>query len=113
MGRRLRVSLVVAPAADAVVLLGDIGEREEVGERAGDVPGRRNRKRGQLALEGLLILHAALTGALRERAHALDRLKELLALELLQRVAEDGAQQADIVAERLVGVGVEVWRHAL
>ena len=95
-----------AVAADVVLVLGDVGEMREIAEGPHD----RQRLVGRQAVEGRLELApgAGLVVAMeadRGLADLLDQPEGLLALLLAHRVAEDAAEQADVVAQRLVLVG--------
>ena len=106
-GRHMR-----AVAADVVLVLGDVGEMREIAEGPHD----RERLVGRQAVEGRLELApgAGLVVAMeadRGLADVLDEPEGLLALLLAHRVAEDAAEQPDVVAQRLVlvvGLGVGV-----
>jgi hypothetical protein len=71
-----------------MVLLGDVGERQEVSERPGDRQSTLDRKVPEGALEGIEILVPPLASALRQGTNSLDCLKELLALDLTQAVPQ-------------------------
>ena len=101
-----RIALVGAAPADAVMLLGDVGEVEEVREAARD---RHSATRSaSLAARSASVSNvrrrSRRAGSLGERAHALDALEERLALLPPQRFAEQFAEQPHVVAQRLVGV---------
>ena len=96
-----------AVAADVMLVLGDVGEMGEVAERPHD-------RQGLVGAEGIehrleLAPRAGLVVAVeadRGLADLLDQRVGLLALLLAHRVAEDAAEQADVVAQRPVLVGV-------
>ena len=92
-----------AVAADVVLVLGDVGEMREIAEGAHD----RERLVGRQAVEHRLQLapRAGLVVAMeadRGLPDLLDELVGLLALLLAHRVAEDAAEQPDVVAQRPV-----------
>ena len=95
-----------------MLVLGDVGEMREIAEGAHD----RERLVGAEAVEDRLELApgAGLVVAMeadRGLADLLDERVGLLALLLAHRVAEDAAEQADVVAQRqvlLVGLGAGV-----
>src|SRR5208283_2791178 len=94
-------------AADVMLVLGDVGEMREIAERAHD----RERLVGAQAVEDRLELapRAGLVVAVEADGSLADLLDErvgLLALLLAHRVAEDAAEQADVVPQRAVLVGV-------
>ena len=99
-----------AVAANVMLVFGDVGEMREVAEGPHD----RQRLVGRQAVEGRLELApgAGLVVAMEADgglADVLDEFKGLLALLLAHRVAEDAAEQPDVVAQRLVlvvGLGV-------
>ena len=101
-----------AVAADVMLVFGDVGEMREIAEGAHD----RERLVGVEAVEDRLELapRAGLVVAVeadRGLADALDERVGLLALLLAHGVAEDAAEQADVVAQRHVLV-VVFRRHA-
>ena len=105
-----------AIAANVVLVLGDVGEMREIAVGAHD----RERLVGAEAVERRLELaaRADLVVAMeadRGLADLLDELVDLLALLLAHRVAEDAAEQADVVAQRdvLLAVIRRAMRHAL
>ena len=88
-----------------MVLLGDIGQREEVGEGAADpvgvVQGKLRQQRGQICA---CPCFTAASG-LGQSADLLDQGEEGCTFPGPEHGAEDIAQQADIVSERGVGIG--------
>ncbi len=103
---RLGVALVVAPAAHAVVLLGDVGEAEKVRKRARDRQGLRGGKGGQQLGEPVKVLRVAGAATFSKRPHALDQFEELGPGLRAQRLPEQVAQQVNVIAKGLVsGVG--------
>ena len=101
-----------AIAADVMLVLGDVGQMREIAEGPHD----RERLVGRQAVEGRFELApgAGLVVAMeadRGLADVLDEPEGLLALLLAHRVAENAAEQADVVAQRLVlvvGLGAGV-----
>ena len=96
-----------AVAADVMLVFGDVGEMREIAVGAHD----RERLVGAEAVERRLELapRADLVVAMeadRGPADLLDQLEDLFALLLAHGVAEDSAEQADVVAQRHVLVGV-------
>ena len=96
-----------AVAADVMLVLGDVGEMREIAESAHD----RQRLVGAEAVEHRLEFapRAGLVVAVeadRGLADLLDERVGLLALLLAHRVAENAAEQADVVAQRPVLFGV-------
>ena len=88
-----------------VMLFGDVGEVEEVGEAARHGQRRRNRHRPQLSGERLeVVARAAAARPLRQRADPLDPFEVRHALVAAQRFAEQFAEQPHVVAERLVRI---------
>ena len=93
--------------ADMMLVLGDVGEMREIAERAHD----RERLVGAEAVEdGLELAPGAglvvTMEADRRLADLLDQRVGLLALLLAHGIAEDAAEQPDIMAERPVLLGV-------
>ena len=99
--RRRLVALVVAATADAVMLLGDVGQIEKMREGAGHrqrlLHGHLLEDAGQRREVGV----AAAPRLLRQRAHALDQLEDRLPFVPPQRLAEQLAQQPDVLSQRL------------
>ena len=103
-----------AVAADVMLIFGDVGEVGEIAEGAHD----RERLVGVEAVEDRLELapRAGLVAAVeadRGLADLLDEGVGLLALLVAHGVAEDAAEQADVVAKRDVLVVVQVTREVL
>ena len=119
-GLRCRLAaLVLAPAADAVHALGHVDRLEVAGEGAhqgGGVGGV------QAAQQGGEFVHRRAVVAARDggAAHALHLGEEVRALLFGQDLAHQGADAADVLAQRAVGggevgfargVGVDVGAH--
>ncbi len=100
-----RIALIVSPPPHAMVLLGDIRQRKEVGERSRDGQCSFHRQVPQDARERADIVSLTRSSILRQRSHALDRVEERLSLAQPQRVAEQFAQHPHIVPQR------RVWIH--
>ncbi len=106
-----------ARAADVVLILGDIGEMREKAEGADDLQRLGGRQTVEHRFEsparaGILIA----AKAHRTLANALDNVEDCLAALLAHRVAEDAAEQPDILAQRQVFIfGLDgLWfRHGL
>ncbi len=88
-------------AADVVLVLGDIGEMRKKAEGANDLQRLLWRERVQCRFE-IAARHDILVAAESHRAlaNALDNGKDRLAALFAYRVAEDAAEQTDIVAKR-------------
>ena len=101
-------------AADVVLVLGDVGEMREIAEGAHDREGLVGAEavedRLELAPRGRLVVAVE---ADRGLADLLDERVGLLALLLAHGVAEDAAEQADVLAQRPVLVGVVVFEGEL
>ena len=96
-----------AVAADVMLVLGDVGEVREIAVGAHD----RQRLVGVEAVERRLELapRADLVVAMeadRGAADLLDQLEDFFALLLAHGVAEDSAEQADVLAQRDILVGI-------
>ena len=94
---------VKACAANVVLIFGDVGEMREEAECADDLQRLARRRAVQRLRElatGCDILVAA--EAHRALANALDDVEHGLAALLTHRVAEDTAEQPDVVAQRQV-----------
>ena len=74
--RSVRFALVITPPADAVVLLGDVREREEMREGARHRYRHRQRQRPQRSFEGADRMPVTLPRRLRDSAHTLDRFEQ-------------------------------------
>ena len=98
------LALVVAAAADAVVLLGDVRELEEEGERGEDAILGRDVEAGDRLVE--LRVVAARPGAAGERADALLEGEERVALLLDEHLPEQVAEEVDVGTQRLDRGGV-------
>ena len=99
-----------AVAADVVLILGNVGEMREIAVGAHD----RERLVGAQAVErglelapgaGFIIAMESDRGA----ANLLDQLEHLLALLLAHRIAEDAAEQPNVLAQRTVFGSVVVF----
>ena len=105
-----------AIAADVMLILGDIGEVREIAEGAHDrqrlVGGQAVEHRLQLAPRADFVVAME---ADRGLADALDHFENLFALLLAHGVAENSAEQTDVVAQRQVLLGLirRRMRHAL
>ena len=108
---RARVTLVGPAPAHAVVLFGDVGQVQEMREAARDWQRRLDRHGAQLAGERFEAVRRRYARPLGERAHALDALEERLPFLPAQRLAQQFAEQAHVVAQRAVRV-VRVFRRA-
>jgi len=95
------IARVIAPAPDAMMLLGDVGELQEVSEGAGERQRRVNRQLAEQARQGVEIVVVA-GRALRERSHLFDALVEIRAAVPLKDPAEQLAEHADVIAQRQV-----------
>ena len=106
---RWRVGQVVgAPAAQVVLVLGNVGQLQEVAEGAHHHLRLRLRQRieqrGHAGARFGVVVPRKLDGG---APHLLDQLVQGLAFLLAQRVAQQAAEQADVVAQR----GVLVQRR--
>ncbi len=99
-------------AADPVVLLGDVGELEVDGEGADYadrvIGGQAMQQRLQLPFQGRDRQGPVLPVAqlLAERPHPLFRGEQLSAAQSLEGIAQQVAQQADVVAQGQDVVGI-------
>ena len=73
--RGFRVPLVLAAPANAVMLLGDVGEGEEVGERSRDGQRLAQLKVMQRLVQRCKVLGVAKARPFGERPHALDHIE--------------------------------------
>ena len=97
-----RIALIGAAPPHAVMLLGDVGEVQEVGEAARDRQRRLDRHGAQLGGQRLEAVSESppTARALGQRPDALDALEERLPLLPPQRLAEQLAEQPHVVAQR-------------
>ncbi len=105
--------IVGATAPDMVLVLGDVGQLQEIAEGANDGLRRVARQRVEEGGELGAGAQIAITGKTNRRlADALDKLKNGFAFLLAHRIAEDTAKVSDVVAEGFVLVIIErVWGH--
>ena len=88
---------MIAPAMHAMVLLGDVGERQKMRERASHRQRRRDR---HVAEQPIDVLELAVERArpLGGLAHLLDPLEDLVAFVMAQHASEHLAEQAHVVS---------------
>ena len=97
------IASVIAPAADTVMLLGDVRELQEVSERPGER--KRGLDRHLTKQVGELVEVVVVVGrALRERTDPLDACEQIRFAVLLKDTAEQLAQHSDVIAQREVRV---------
>ncbi len=104
--RRRAGQRVHAAAAVVVLVLGDVGQVREIAERAHHLIGlvaRQPREQAvQLGAGGAVVLAAEAHGGLANRLNQVER---GLAFLLAHAVAQQAAQEADVLAQRQVLVG--------
>jgi hypothetical protein len=105
---RVGLPLIVAASPNAVVLLGDVRQGQEVRERARYRQRVVERQILEHLVEGLEVVRVALARPLGQGSHSLDHLEEMVALLCPKRFAEEVAQQVDVVAEWLVRIRAHV-----
>ena len=103
-GEARGIAQVGAAPADAVVLLGDVGQVEEMREGARQRDRGIDRQAGQHRRQLAEVAVGARARALGQRAHVLDALEDRLARVRPQRLAEQLAEQPDILPQRLVRI---------
>jgi hypothetical protein len=86
-----------------VVLFGDVGERQEVCERAGDGNREVERQLAQRLLQRVQLVPAS-ASLFGDAADALDRGKQRRRAAGAQRLTEHPAQHRHVVAQRLVRI---------
>ena len=101
---RVGIALIVAASPNAVMLLGDIRQCEKVRERARYRQRVVDRQILEYFLESLEVIRVVVARTLGKRSYSLDHLEERLALLRPKRLAEEVAQEADVVAEWLVRI---------
>ena len=99
----VRIARMIAPAMHAMVLLGDVGQRQEMRERAGHGQRRGHRHVAQQPID-VLELAVERARPLGRLAHLLDLLEDLVAFVMPQHAAEHLAEQAHVVSQRLVRI---------
>jgi hypothetical protein len=99
------LALVVAAAADAVVLLGNVGERQKVRERPRHRHRHLDRQVAHRLLEQRHPVLAPLPRLLGDAADALDRLEEGIPFARPDRVAQHAAEHRHVFAEPLMRIG--------
>ena len=99
LARDALLTAVLAETADAVVLLGDVGELEVERERPQDA--RLPRQRQRLDRVAELVAPLSLPRGARQRADVLDVGEQALVLLLDEDATQQVAEQADVAAERL------------
>ena len=99
------VASVIAAAADAMVLLGNVGEAEKMRERTSDTKGQRLRQGAQEI--GQLVERPIVAGmrAFGQGPHALDAIEEPGVIVRLQYLPEQIAELTDVVSQPLVRIG--------
>ena len=100
LGTRARITLIRAAPAHAVMLFGDVCEIQEVREAARDRQRGLDRHRAQLVRQRLEPVRRRHARAFGERAHAFHPLEQRLSLLAAQRLAQQFAEQPDVVAQR-------------
>jgi hypothetical protein len=85
-----------------VVLLGDVGQRQEVGERPGQRQGLVGGQRRQHAAQALGRLPAARSRPLGQRPHSLDQGVQVRPLVRPEDLPQQIAQQPHVVAQAIV-----------
>ena len=91
------------------MLLGDVGEIEEMREGARERRRRIYRKLREQGCEFRKFRVVTRVGGFRQRAHAFDGLEQLVPATRSQRLAKKFPQQPHIVAQRLVGIGEHLF----
>ena len=99
----VRIARMVAAAMHAVVLLGDVGQRQEMRERAGDGQRRCDRHVAQQPVD-VLELAVERARPLGGLAHLLDLLEDLVPFVMPQHAPEHLPEQAHVVSQRLVRI---------
>ena len=108
-GQHALLVRVDAPAANAVLLLGDVRELEIRGEGAKDARLPLERELAHCGRE--VVLRAAGPRRAREPSQALDVVEQALVVLLDEHPAEEVAEQADIAPKRRVRGLVGTDRH--
>ena len=109
--RRRRIAQVFAPAANPVVLLGNVREGQKMRERARDWHGRFDRQRPKQFRQRVEVPIAPAAAALGKGADPFDDMKECGTLTEPQRVAEHPAEKPDVVAQALMRIADHVRRY--
>jgi hypothetical protein len=101
----VRIAGMVATPVHPVVLLGDVGQRQEVSERSRNGQRRFDRHLTKQTVERFEITVGG-TCALGRLAHPLDSLENLVAFVLTKDAPQQLAQQAHVVAQRLMRIPI-------
>jgi hypothetical protein len=102
--RRRGILLTLTPPPDALMLFGDVREREEMSECPRDRHRGIDWKSPQELDERFMIAIVAGPPALRKRTDLLDSFEQAHASPLTQRLSEHLSQKPHIVSERLLGI---------
>jgi hypothetical protein len=94
-----------------VVLLGDVGQHEEVGEGARQRQRLGSAQRAQQSPQRLGRLDAARPGLLGQGPHPLDEREQLRTLLGAQGLAQQVAQQANVFPQAVVDAAVFARSH--
>jgi hypothetical protein len=97
--RRIGGALVVAATANAMVLFGNVGEHQEVGERPRHWDGGIERHHAEVMRQRAERVIVTAASILRERADAFHGFEEGLAFVATERIAEQFAQEANVIAQ--------------
>jgi hypothetical protein len=89
---------VLAPPPDAMVLLGNVGQRQEMRERTGDAERLANRQIAQPIGERIEVAIVSGMCALRQCADGFDDREELWTFVVLQYLSEQLAKQSHVIS---------------
>ena len=112
LGTRARIAEIGATAADAMMLLGDVRQVQEVCERAGERNRGVDRQLLELGGQRLEVAIRARAGRLGHGADALDGLEQPIAFVGAERVAQQLAEEPDILSQRFVRIDLHRVRSA-
>jgi hypothetical protein len=91
------LALIGTPPTDAMVLLGDVGEVQKMGERASDRQGGCDRQPRELARQDIELLVVTRMSAFRERPDTFNGVEQVGAAVGAQRLAEKFTEKPNII----------------
>ena len=105
------IAEIVPPTSGAMVLLGDVGESQKVGERAGDRNDLVELQPRQLSLDVVDAVFVLEPRFLRDAPQGFDHLEAAIALSPAYHVAKDCAEEPHVLPQRGMGVTGGVFGH--
>jgi hypothetical protein len=103
LGAAVRIAGMVSPPMNAVVLFGNVGERQKMRERPRHGQRRIDGHLSQQSIEALELGIAA-AGIFRRFAHTFDPLENLIAFVMTQHSSEQLAKETHVITQRLMRI---------